>query len=62
MLAATAAHRVIRITMERLTPNTTRVRVAVHEGRIFFNDRATATTIINEVTEELRQRESPTGM
>lgn len=61
-LAATAAHRIIRITVEGLTPNTTRIRVVVNDGRIFFNDRATATTIINEVAEDLRQREQPAAM
>lgn len=61
-LAATAAHRVIRITVEGLTPNAPRIRVVVNDGRIFFNDRATAATIINEVTEDRRQHEQPATM
>ncbi len=45
-ITATATKRKIEIELERLTSQTTRMRVVTHEGEIFFKDSATSTEII----------------
>lgn len=45
-ITATAAKREIEIELERLTNQTTQMRVVTHEGEIFFKDSATSTEII----------------
>ena len=46
MLSADAADRSVEIELQRLTEGTTRMRVVVNEGQIFFKDSSTATEII----------------
>lgn len=54
-IVATATDRTIDIQLERLTPTTTRMRVTVDKGDIFFKDRATATEIIAQSVQRLQQ-------
>lgn len=52
VLKATAADRDIEITLEALTPNTTRMKVVAHNGGLFL-DGATATEIIIQTEKRL---------
>jgi hypothetical protein len=52
LLTATATDREIEITLEPLTPNTTRMKVVARNGGIFF-DGATATEIILQTERQL---------
>ena len=45
-ITATAIEREIEIELEKLSSQTTRMRVVTHEGEIFFKDSATSTEII----------------
>src|SRR5712692_9906472 len=58
-LTASAADRTIDIELERLTPQTTRMRVVANEGALFFKDSATATEIILQTAQSLQN--DPTG-
>jgi hypothetical protein len=57
-LTASAADRTIDIQLERLTPQTTRMRVVANEGA-FFKDSSTATEIILQTAQSLEN--NPTG-
>lgn len=54
-LTASAADRTIDIELERLTPQTTRMRVVANQGPILFKDSATATEIILQTAETLQR-------
>lgn len=54
-LTATAADRTIDIGLERLTDQVTRMRVVANEGVIFFKDSSTATEIILQTSDALRE-------
>jgi len=58
-LTASANDRTIDLQLERLTPQTTRLRVVANEGAIFFKDSATATEIILQTAQSLQG--DPTG-
>ena len=58
-LTASAADRTIDIQLERLTPQTTRMRVVANEGALFFKDSSTATEIILQTAQSLQN--DPTG-
>lgn len=47
-LSATAADRTIDVELQKLTDNTTRMRVVANQGQIFFKDASTATEIITQ--------------
>lgn len=53
-VTASAADRTIDIELERLTPQTTRMRVVANEGALFFKDSATATEIILQTAQSLK--------
>jgi hypothetical protein len=59
-ISATAEGREIDITLERLTPRTTRMRVVANNG-IVFKDRATEAAIIDEAADALDHRTSTRG-
>lgn len=58
-LTATAADRTIDVQLERLTPQTTRLRVVANEGAFFFKDSSTATEIILQTAQSLQ--DNPIG-
>ena len=58
-LTATATGRTIDIELERLTPQTTRMRVSASQGGLFFKDSATATEIILQTAQSLQN--DPSG-
>jgi hypothetical protein len=58
-LTASATDRTIDIQLERLTPQTTRMRVVANEGALFFKDSSTATEIILQTAQSLQ--DDPTG-
>lgn len=55
-ITAAAADRIIDIELEPVTQRTTRMRVVVHKGDIFFKDAATGTEIIVQTAETLAER------
>lgn len=59
-LSATAADRTIDIELQRLTDQTTRMRVVANEGEIFFKDSSTATEIILQTAQALEDAPKPT--
>ena len=58
-IKATAADRTIEIELEKLTANTTRMRVGVDKGGIFFKDAATATEIVTQTAQTIDERPIP---
>lgn len=54
-ITADAEDRKVDIELEKVTPNTTRMRVTVDKGIAFFKDRATATEIIAQSVLRLEQ-------
>ena len=58
-ITAAAAERTIDIGLEKLTANTTRMRVAVDKGGIFFKDAATATEIVSQTAQTIDERPRP---
>ncbi len=52
-MTATATDREIDIQLEKLTPNTTRMRVVANRTNSFFNDASTATEIILQTAQTL---------
>ena len=54
---ATAIDREIDIELQRLTPNTTRMRVTTNQGSI-FKDSATSTEIILQIADTLEKRKN----
>ncbi|MBI3517235.1 MAG: DUF3568 family protein [Proteobacteria bacterium] len=59
IIQAAATERTIDIELEKLTPNTTRMRCAVDKGGIFFKDAATATEIVTQTAQVLDERPLP---
>ena len=57
-LTASATDRTIDIELERLTPQTTRMRVVANEGALFFKDSSTATEIILQTAQSLENNPS----
>jgi len=55
-IEATATDRRIDIELEPVTPKTTRMRVVVNKGDVFFKDAATGTEIIVQTAETLAER------
>jgi hypothetical protein len=55
-IKATASDRTIEIALEQLTPNTTRMRVDVDKGSLFFKDAATATEIMMQTAQTLDEK------
>ena len=55
-IAATANDREIDVELEALTARTTRMRVVVSKGDIFFKDAATGTEIIVQTADKLVQQ------
>jgi len=55
---ALAADRTIDIELQKLTENTTRMRVVANQGDIFFKDSATATEIILQTANTLDDRKT----
>lgn len=55
-IAATAKDRDITVDLEALSPRTTRMRVVVNKGDLFFKDAATGTEIIVQTAEKLEQQ------
>ena len=58
LMQGTAARRTIDIELERLTDNTTRMRVVANKGDIFFKDSATATEIITQTAQAIDDRKT----
>jgi hypothetical protein len=58
-IKASAAERTIEIELEKLTSTTTRMRVAVDKGGIFFKDASTATEIVTQTAQALEDRPAP---
>ena len=58
MMKGTAARRTIDIELERLTENTTRMRVVANKGDIFFKDSATSTEIITQTAQAIDDRKT----
>ena len=56
-LTATATDRTIDIEMQKLTEQTTRMRVVVNEGAIFFKDSSTGTEIIKQTSNALEEEQ-----
>ncbi len=59
VITASATERTIDIELEKLTSTTTRMRVAVDKGGIFFKDAATATEIVMQTAQTLDDRPAP---
>jgi len=57
-MKATASRRTIDIELEKLTENTTRMRVVANQGDIFFKDASTATAIIAQTSDTLDARKT----
>jgi hypothetical protein len=57
-ISAIANERLIEIDLEALTQRTTRMRVVVNKGDIFFKDAATGTEIIVQTADKLAQQAS----
>ncbi|MFO1189104.1 MAG: DUF3568 family protein [Alphaproteobacteria bacterium] len=55
-ITASANDRDINVELEALTPRTTRMRVVVNKGEIFFKDAATGTEIIVQTADKLVQQ------
>jgi hypothetical protein len=58
-IEATATDRTINIDLEKLTAETTRIRVVANDGYIFFKDRSTESEIIFQAAEALDHPPSP---
>ena len=56
-LTASAADREIDVELQKLTPETTRMRVVANEGVIFFKDASTATEIIMQTKAALEEQQ-----
>ena len=56
-LTASAADREIDVELQKLTPETTRMRVVANEGVIFFKDASTATEIIMQTKTALEEQQ-----
>lgn len=56
-LTASAADREIDVELQRLAPETTRMRVVANEGVIFFKDASTATEIIMQTKSALEEQQ-----
>jgi len=54
-LTATAAERTIEIELQKLSEESTRMRVVANEGKIFFKDASTATEIILQTAQVLQK-------
>jgi len=58
MLTATANERTIDIELQKLTDQTTRMRVVANDGMIFFKDASTASEIITQTSQTLQDQDA----